>query len=182
MIITISILPERPWQSCAIFCQRNDREGFYSPRFELNSLPEVSAHFPDGTWCGNDGQKDLYCLHRSCASTEVAEGLVRSSGKSYDLDMANNAPMTGKVHHKIPAALEVGSFHLCLIWRHSTDVSFAKGILYAGQGRQTSERRNRWGNCQSRRRKPKQPFRLWRSRFHHFETTKVKDLNGKGEQ
>jgi len=39
----------------------------------------------------------------------VAEGLVRSSGKSTDLDMANNAPMTGKVHHKIPAALEVGS-------------------------------------------------------------------------
>ena len=109
-----SILLERPWQSCAIFCQRSDREGFYSPRFELNSLPEVSAHFPDGTWCGNDGQKDLYCLHRSCVSTEVAEGLVRSSGRSSDLDMANNAPMTGKVHHKIPAALEVGSFEICV--------------------------------------------------------------------
>ncbi|KAI9556544.1 hypothetical protein GHT06_016334 [Daphnia sinensis] len=96
----------RPWQSCAIFCKRNDREGFYTPRFELNSLPEVSAHFPDGTWCGNDGKMDLYCLQRSCVSTKVAEGLVRSEGKNTDLNFANNAPMTGKIHHKIPTALE----------------------------------------------------------------------------
>lgn len=98
---------KRLWQSCAIFCKRNDRDGFYTPRLDLNSLPDVSAHFPDGTWCGNDGQKDLYCLQRSCVSTDVAEGLTRSvGGKHTDFDLANNAPMTGEVHHKIPAALE----------------------------------------------------------------------------
>jgi hypothetical protein len=72
----------------------------------LNSLADVSAYFPDGTWCGNDGQKDLYCLQRSCIS---AEELIRSTREksSTDLDMANNAPMTGVVSHKIPAALEV---------------------------------------------------------------------------
>lgn len=41
-------------------------------------------------------------------STDVAEGLTRSvGGQNTDLDLTNNAPMTGNVDHKIPAALEV---------------------------------------------------------------------------
>ncbi len=104
-----NLLADRPWQSCAIFCKRSDRDGFYTPRLELNSLANVSAYFPDGTWCGNDGQKDLYCLQRSCVSQDVAEGLVRSGAagtKPFDLEMSNNAPMTAG-NHKLPTALEV---------------------------------------------------------------------------
>ena len=35
--------PDRPWQSCAVFCKRKDRDAFYTPRLELNNLPDVDA-------------------------------------------------------------------------------------------------------------------------------------------
>lgn len=71
-------------------------------------MANVSAYFPDGTWCGNDGQKDLYCLQRTCVSE--ADGLSRSAGRSSssgDLEMSNNAPMTAGGIRKLPPALEV---------------------------------------------------------------------------
>ena len=70
-IISSAFRTERPWQSCAIYCQRKDGQGFYTPRMELNNLLQLQAHFPDGTWCGNDGQQDLYCLQRSCTAPGV---------------------------------------------------------------------------------------------------------------
>ena len=65
-IAIVRLSAGRAWQSCAIFCKRQDRDAYYSPRFELNNLPQVSAFFPDGTWCGNDAGKELYCLQRTC--------------------------------------------------------------------------------------------------------------------
>ena len=59
-------LKDRPWQSCAIFCKRKDLDVFYTPRLDLNNLPDLNPFYPDGTWCGNDGSKDYYCMQRNC--------------------------------------------------------------------------------------------------------------------
>lgn len=73
---------------------------------ELNSLPEISAYFPDGTWCGNEGGKDLFCLQRTCVSQDMVEGLIRSgTANSGDLDITNNAPMM--TNHQMPEDIKV---------------------------------------------------------------------------
>lgn len=50
-----------------------------------------------------------------------------------------------------------------------------KGLLDAGQRRETDEGGDGRRDTQSGRAQQQQPFRLRRPRFHHFETTKVKE-------
>ena len=41
--------------------RRKKNSNWYAPVFELNDDPALSVHFPDGTWCHNDGDSDFFC-------------------------------------------------------------------------------------------------------------------------
>lgn len=48
---------DRPWQACSVYCKVEGSEEWFSPR---------GAHFPDGTWCHNDGSQDYFCRNNKC--------------------------------------------------------------------------------------------------------------------
>ncbi|XP_043241463.1 A disintegrin and metalloproteinase with thrombospondin motifs adt-2-like [Amphibalanus amphitrite] len=54
----------KPWSACSIYC-RLDSGTWYTPRQDLNDQG-ISAYFPDGTWCHNDGQRDYFCQLNEC--------------------------------------------------------------------------------------------------------------------
>jgi len=98
----------RPWQSCAIFCKRKDLEVFYTPRLDLNNLPDLNPFYPDGTWCGNDGTMDYYCMQRNC----IAQG--ERAGKAMEddvitgsiIEILNNAPHSDDGPRPLPHPLQ----------------------------------------------------------------------------
>ena len=89
-----------------MYCKRKDRAVYYTPRFELNNLPEVNAFFPDGTWCGNDGDRDYFCMHRVCMPDGKALSRL-DTVPDFEVDILNNAPLTSNGQLVLPPALEV---------------------------------------------------------------------------
>ncbi|XP_040568314.1 A disintegrin and metalloproteinase with thrombospondin motifs adt-1-like [Lepeophtheirus salmonis] len=82
-------------QSCTVYCKWVGPEvsKWYTPTMEVNDIPNVDNHFPDGTLChkDDDGNK-YYCLRYKC----ILEGARSGKSTAIKLNINQNAPLSDK--------------------------------------------------------------------------------------
>ena len=163
-------LKDRPWQSCAIFCKRKDLDVFYTPRLDLNNLPDLNPFYPDGTWCGNDGSKDYYCMQRNCIAkvTISAMTCIDSTGIDCTVETGRTSwESHGRWHHQQLRHRDTEQ-RAPLGWWATTAASSIAGIFHDGLEWQSSQRGSRSGLAE-RHGEQLCPGWLRRCWFHYFE-------------
>lgn len=81
--------PSKDWQACAIFCKTVSGT-WYTPRYELNLLDNLSSFFPDGTLCfAHEKLGNFYCQNNVCKPASGRRSRFKDIEAQNDLELYN---------------------------------------------------------------------------------------------